>query len=92
MIIRIMGEGQYRVDDALADELNMLDDALDAALELGESTALQQHLEAIADLVRTKGTPIPDDELVPSDASIPPPDTTVDELQELLTEEGLVPG
>lgn len=92
MIIRIMGEGQYRIDDALLGEIRALDDELDADVERGDDSALREHLESIAALVRGRGTPLPEDEIVPSDATIPPPDITLAELQTLLTEEGLVPG
>jgi len=92
MIIRIMGEGQYRIDDALLDEINALDEQLDAGLERGDDSSLRDHLESIANLVRDRGTPLPVDEITPSDSTIPPPDTTIDELKSLLTEEGLVPG
>ena len=39
MIVRIMGEGQYRIDDSDRDNLNELDNAAVAAAEGGDETA-----------------------------------------------------
>ncbi|MEA2179290.1 MAG: hypothetical protein QOG77_2587, partial [Solirubrobacteraceae bacterium] len=38
MIVRIMGEGQYRIDDSDRDNLNELDNAAVAAAEGGDET------------------------------------------------------
>jgi len=36
MIVRILGEGQLRVDDSATDELNVLDAALERAVNAGD--------------------------------------------------------
>jgi hypothetical protein len=46
----------------------------------------------MAALVHERGTPLADDELLPSDAILPPEDSTVDEIRALLGVEGLIPG
>ncbi len=92
MIVRLMGEGQWRLDAAVLDELNAIDALLDADLDSAGAADFTAHLAAMHDLVRTKGTPVPEDELVPSDALVPPVNITLDELSGLLGEEGLIPG
>ena len=58
MIVRLMGEGQYTVDNSLLDELNELDDRATAAAEAGDETALDQALEQMFELVKQKGEPL----------------------------------
>ncbi|MCL3993700.1 PspA-associated protein PspAA [Streptomyces lavenduligriseus] len=92
MIVRIMGEGQVRVDDAHLAELNRLDDELLDEMESGDEDGFRRTLTALLDAVRRLGTPLPDDALEPSDLILPSPDATLEEVRELLTDEGLIPG
>ena len=91
MIVRLMGEGQYTVDNSLLDELNELDDRATAAAEAGDETALDQALEQMFELVKQKGEPLADDDLSTSDALVPPSDLTLEETKELMTDEGFIP-
>jgi PspA-Associated protein len=91
MIIRLMGEGQYRVDDSLLDELNELDDRATAAAEGDDETTLDQALVEMFELVKAKGERLADEDLSPSDALIPPSDLTLEETRQLLSHEGFIP-
>jgi hypothetical protein len=91
VIVRLLGEGQYRVDDSLATRLNELDDVVISAVQAGDEEALWSGLAALAEAVRAGGTPLTVDELVPSDAVIPPEDLSLDEARELMAAEGFVP-
>ena len=91
MIVRLMGEGQYRIDEALAEKLNALDGEAAAALERGDEAALSSLLTQMADSVRASGDRLPDADLSPSDAIVPPPDLSLEEARALFTEEGLIP-
>jgi hypothetical protein len=86
-----MGEGQWRVDDSLQADLNVLDDEVGRALEAGDQAAMSSALRRLADTVRTSGTRLAEDDLSPSDAIVPPEDLTLDEAHELLEGEGLIP-
>ena len=94
MIVRILGEGQRRVDDAHADLLNGLDSGLERAVEAGDETSFRSALTDLLAQVRTLGEPLPDDELVESDALLPAEDATLQEVREMLSDaaEGLIPG
>lgn len=92
MIIRIMGEGQVRIDDEHLAELNTLDDQLGDAIESGDDDAFRTALGALLEAVRRLGTPLPDDEIVDSDLVLPYSEAHVDEVRELLTGDGLIPG
>jgi len=92
VIVRLMHEGQYEVPDSLRDELDAADDRALAALADGDVDALNASVEEMWELVRANGTPLPADELTPSsDVIVPPADLTLEEAQELLTGEGLIP-
>ena len=91
MIVRVMGEGQWRVDDDVARRLNELDDEVGRAYENEDQAALSDSLRRLAEAVKSSGTKLPDDELEPSDAIVPPEDVTLEEVHELLEGEGLIP-
>ncbi len=91
MIVRVMGEGQWRVSDDLQQRLNELDEQALAALEAGDEERLDGILEQMASLVRTEGEELPPEDLSPSDAIIPPTDLTIEETRELFSEQGLIP-
>ncbi len=91
MIVRVMGEGQYRLDDNVMERLSELDDQAVAAMERDDEVELDRFLEEMADLVRREGSRLPDEDLSPSDAVIPPSDLTLEETRELFSEQGLIP-
>jgi hypothetical protein len=92
MIVRIMGEGQVRLDDSHLTELNKLDDELLAEMESGDESGFRRTLTTLLDSVRRLGAPLPDEALEPSDLILPSPDATLDEVRAMLTDEGLIPG
>ena len=92
MIVRILGEGQLRVDDALSAELNQLDATLQAALNSGDEKAFRQALEGMLARVRAAGTPVPADSLEASDVILPYSEASMDDVRALLTDDGLIPG
>ena len=91
MIIRILGEGQWDVDDRHLDALNALDDALEKAVENGDEKQFAVEMHALLDAVRQQGDRLEDDSLEESDLILPPSDATLEEVRALLTDEGLVP-
>jgi hypothetical protein len=92
MIVRISGEGQYDIDDSVVDALNSLDSEIEQALDAGDDTTFRSSLNALLDRVRTSGTPVAEDKIVPSDLVLPHSEATLEEVRELLGEEGLIPG
>ena len=91
MIVRILGEGQFKVDDETAAKLAVLDKDLDAAVEAGDEAAFKAALGASARLVRESGTRVPDEEFVTADSILPFADATVAEVRKLLAD-GKIPG
>lgn len=92
MIVRVSGEGQFELDDRETDRLNELDAVLDAAVESGDEMTAEDALRTMVEWVRARGRPIGPSELRESEAVLPPPNITYDDLQALLSDDGLVPG
>ncbi len=92
MIVRILGEGQLEIDDAATDQLNVLDAQLETAVNAGDEAAFQPALAALLDKVRTLGQPVAPDALEPSDLILPYADAGLEDVREMLTGEGLIPG
>jgi hypothetical protein len=91
VIVRLMNEGQYRVEADLQRELDTLDDQAVAALEAEDEVTLDARLEDMWRLVRERGERLDDEELAPSDLIIPPADLTLEETRELFSDQGLIP-
>lgn len=94
MILRILGEGQFEVTEASLTELNQLDSELQTAVQTDDHDGFANALAALLTGVRTLGTEVPSDYLGPSELVLPGPDSSLEEVRELLadSEEGLIPG
>ena len=91
MIVRLMGEGQYRVEDGCLARLDELDDAALAALDRDDEADLDAQLDEMWSVVQAEGTRLDDADLSASDLIIPPSDLTLEETRELFSDEGLIP-
>lgn len=91
MIVRLMGDAQYRVDDALRARLEALDDDAMSAVDSENEGELDAKLDEMWELVRSEGQRLPDEDLSASDTLIPPSDLTLDETRKLFADDGLIP-
>ncbi len=91
MIVRIAGEGQYRIPDSDQDKLNELDNAAVDAVEAGNEENFRGLFGEMIELVRKEGRELADDELEESDVIIPPPDLSFEEARHEFTGDGLIP-
>jgi hypothetical protein len=91
VIVRISGEGQFRLPDEDADRLNELDNRAVAAVEQGDEDGFRELWTEMLELVGSDGNTLDDDELVESDVILPPRDVTFDEAKGEFTGEGLIP-
>lgn len=91
MIVRLMGEGQYRLDDRLREQLNELDNQTVEAVEAGDRDRLQSLLGQLHQTVRDGGEPLDPSDLSASDLIIPPDDLTLDEARQIFHGDGLIP-
>ena len=91
MIVRISGEGQYRLPDEDAERLNELDNRAVSAVEDNDETGFKELWSQMLELVGSDGNALPEDELVESDVILPPRDISFAEAQGEFTGEGLIP-
>jgi hypothetical protein len=91
MIVRISGEGQYRLEDGDVARLNELDNAVVAACESADEQGFVDSFATLLDYVRSTGARVADDELAGSDLILPPPDLSFAEAGTAFTGEGLIP-
>ncbi len=91
MIVRLAGEGQYEIDEAVMERLNSLDQQAIAALERSDEPELDRYLDEMGTLVRQEGRKLAVDELASSDVVIPPSDLTLEETRRLVAKEGFIP-
>ncbi|MGW1122198.1 PspA-associated protein PspAA, partial [Streptomyces tanashiensis] len=85
-------EGQWKLADSHIVELNRLDDELLEEMESGDEEGFRRTLGALLDAVRQLGEPLPDEALEPSELILPAPDAGLDEVREMLSDDGLIPG
>ena len=91
MIVRISGEGQFKLPDEDAERLNELDNRAVSAVEEGDETGFKELWSQMLEIVASDGNALPDDELVESDVILPPRDVTFDEAKGEFSGEGLIP-
>jgi len=92
MIVRIAGEGQYRVSDEQVERLNAIDNQLIPIVADGDEARWHELLAQLIEAVESEGEEISIDELQTSDIILPPRDTTIAEARELFHEDGFIPG
>jgi hypothetical protein len=91
VIVRLMGEGQFELDEEAGSALNDLDNAAVLALESGDEEVFRARLRELAQAVRERGKQLDDADLHPSDVIVPPDDLSLEEARELFVGEGLIP-
>lgn len=92
MIVRILGEGQFEVSDETLGSLNEVDARLQSAVEAGDTAGFDGALNELLGMVRSSGGRCSDDYLGPSDHVLPGEGSTLEEVRDLLGDEGLLPG
>jgi hypothetical protein len=91
VIVRVMGEGQYRLSEGTRERVNTLDNAAVAAVDSDDEDAFHEAFEEMLDVIRTEGEHLGDDELESSDVIVPPADTSFAEAAAEFSGEGLIP-
>jgi hypothetical protein len=91
VIVRISGEGQFKLPDEDAERLNELDNRAVSAVEDGDETGFKELWSQMLEIVASDGNAVDDGELVESDVILPPRDITFEEARGEFTGEGLIP-
>ncbi len=84
MIIRIMEEGQFRLDDAHLPKFEQLDEELHTVAQAGDAIGFEQVLGRLITFIKTMGVVVPFTEIIPSDVVVPAENMTLAEAVEIL--------
>lgn len=90
MIIRIMGEGQYRVKSALLDDLNVIDNRIVDRVAREDEAGFQEELSRLIATIKAKGEPLDPKDIVESEIIVPPGDLTLSEAERVFSGSGLI--
>ena len=91
MIVRVSGEGQFRLPDGDAERLNELDNRAVNAVDQGDERGFRELWSQMLALVAADGNAIDGDDLVESDVIMPPRDISFAEAKAEFTGDGLIP-
>jgi len=91
VIVRIAGEGQFRLPDEDQERLNELDNRAVSAVEAGDETGFKELWAQMLEIVKADGNALGDEELMESDVILPPRDVSFEEAKAEFTGEGLIP-
>jgi hypothetical protein len=89
MIIRIMGEGQFKVPAALYDELNEIDNRIVSLVAAGKAEEFKKELLNLITAIRENGEPLNTEEILESDIIVPPEDMSLEEARDVFTGDGI---
>jgi hypothetical protein len=92
-IVRIMGQGQFTVDNSTLKRLNEIDDSIVQLVsrDRSDDTEFRNRLIELTRIVESKGKPLDPKEIIQSDIILPSTDLSVDEAKKLFMGEGVIP-
>jgi hypothetical protein len=90
MIVRIMGQGQYKVDAELMDKLNAIDNRIVAHVSRGDEAGFRKDLALLISTILEKGQPLDKMSILSSDIIVPPEDLTLKEATKIFSGQGLI--
>jgi hypothetical protein len=91
VIVRISGEGQFRLPEEDRARLNELDNRAVNAVEQGDETGFRELWTQMLEIVAHDGNRLDDDELIESDVIMPPRNVTFAEARDEFSGIGLIP-
>lgn len=92
-IVRIMGHGQFTVDNRTLKKLNDIDNAIVELVSVARSddTEFKKRLIELSNMVVQNGKPLDPHEIIKSDIILPSADLSIDEAKRLFQGEGVIP-
>jgi hypothetical protein len=101
IIVRVSGQGQFKVNREILDRINDIDNSIVNLLENTDTDVdvnsikvkqkeLNEKVNEIINLIRTNGMPLDDKEIIQSQIMIPNPDISVDEAKKIFRGEGII--
>jgi hypothetical protein len=91
VIVRIMGEGQYRLTEECVARVNELDNEVVKAVDGDDEDGFHAAFEELLQVIRSEGEHVADDDIQSSDVIVPPADTSMAEAAADFSGDGLIP-
>ena len=92
MIIRILGDGQFRLDDNLVDRVNKIDNKIVKHVSQGNKEEYARDLANLISTIKELAEPLDPVEILPSDINVPPSDLSFEDARKVFCDEGLIKG
>lgn len=89
MIIRIMGDGQYRAPEALCNELDQIDNRIVQLVTEGKADEFRRELIRLISEIKGKGEAVGSEEILKSDVIVPPEDLSLKEAKDIFKGAGI---
>ena len=89
MIIRIMGEGQYRAPETLCDKLNQIDNRIVDLVTEEKADEFRKELAKLISEIKEKGEVVEAKEILKSDIIVPPEDLSFEEAKAIFKGSGI---
>jgi hypothetical protein len=92
-IVRIMGHGQFTVENRTLKKLNEIDNSIVQLVgaERSDDTEFKNRLTELSKMVVENGKPLDPHEIIKSDIILPSADLSIDEAKKLFRGEGVIP-
>ena len=84
IVVRVQGEGQFRLASSYKGELDTYDQKVMAAIEAGQAAVLKQSVHDVIGFVRSHGVAVADSENAASQIVLPSEDLTLDEAKKIM--------
>lgn len=84
IVVRVQGEGQFRLAGSYKGELDGYDEKVVAAIEAGQPAAFKQSVHDVIAFVQTHGVAVADTENATSQVVLPSEDLTLDEAKKIM--------
>ena len=92
-IVRIMGEGQFVVDNKTLKKLNDIDNSLVQLVsnDRSDDTEFKKRLVELVNIVEQNGKQLDSKQIIQSDIILPSADLSIDEAKKLFKGDGVIP-
>ena len=92
-IVRIMGQGQFMIDNKILKKLNQIDNSIVQLVsnDRTDNTEFKKRLTELTDIVEKNSKQLDPKEIVQSDIILPSTDLSIEEAKRLFQGEGVVP-
>lgn len=92
-IVRIMGQGQFMIDNKILKKLNQIDNSIVQLVsnDRTDNTEFKKRLSELTDIVERNSKQLDPKEIVQSDIILPSTDLSIEEAKRLFQGEGVVP-